>query len=267
MPGGTGEHPAGARSGRAPPVGGLLPRRQPGASSPVRARSSPGTANDRRRAVALFAEDLAAWRAEQGCPALLSAQGEAWDEDPSRAAVARLPGPRETAPDSRWSRDPASKRERRQVFLDVLGQPVCRAAAPALGRRGRDGRAAATARRSCRSGSRPGGRPSASTRSALNAANAFSSFREDRSGVANAGGAPRRRRAHPRGAPDARRTARRRTGAGSSSTTRRSTVSRASRRPSTIRDGRVRLPGGDGGGRRAGRTSSARRRPTGRSSS
>ncbi len=80
--------------------------------------------NERRRAVTLFAEDLAAWRAEQGCPALLSAQGEAWKK--TRDALKWL-GFRVRGDGPGFEVEPRSgvEEERRQEFLAVLlGRPV-----------------------------------------------------------------------------------------------------------------------------------------------
>lgn len=83
----------------------------------------PWDKNERRRAVALFAKDLAEWRAEQGCPAVLSARGEAWAK--TRSALAWL-GYRVSGEGPGFEAEPRSgpENERRQVFLDVLGQPA-----------------------------------------------------------------------------------------------------------------------------------------------
>ncbi|MBK9089487.1 MAG: hypothetical protein IPL90_10735 [Holophagales bacterium] len=110
---------------------GLGGRRPPGdffleVNRAFLAGSSPFEAwdkNERRRAVALFAEDLAAWRAEQGCPALLSARGEAWKK--TRRALTWL-GFRVRGDGPGFEAEPRSgvEEERRQAFLDVLGRPV-----------------------------------------------------------------------------------------------------------------------------------------------
>jgi hypothetical protein len=91
------------------------------------AESSPHEAWDkveRRRAVAFFAEDLAAWRSEQGCPAVLSAQGEGWKK--ARAALRWL-GFRVRGDGPGFQVEPrfGAEEERRQAFLTVLlGRPV-----------------------------------------------------------------------------------------------------------------------------------------------
>lgn len=79
---------------------------------------------ERRRAVVLFAEDLAAWRAEQGCPAQLSARGESWKK--TRDALKWL-GFRVRGDGPGFDVEPrlGAEEERRQAFLDVLlGRPV-----------------------------------------------------------------------------------------------------------------------------------------------
>ena len=78
--------------------------------------------SDARRKVAEFADDLAAWKAEQGCPALLTTAPDAWKK--TRRALdwlgfrVRGDGPGFTA---ERREDPES--QRRQLFLDLLGAP------------------------------------------------------------------------------------------------------------------------------------------------
>ncbi len=83
----------------------------------------PWEKNGRRRAVALFAKDLAEWRAGQGCPAVLSARGEAWAK--TRGALEWI-GYRVSGDGPGFEAEPRSgaENERRQAFLGVLGQPA-----------------------------------------------------------------------------------------------------------------------------------------------
>ena len=78
--------------------------------------------SDARRKVAEFSDDLASWKGEQGCPALLSARPEAWKG--TRRALAwlgwRVRGEGEGFTAER--RDDAES-QRRQLFLDLLGVP------------------------------------------------------------------------------------------------------------------------------------------------
>ncbi|HYN40791.1 MAG TPA: hypothetical protein VE129_03365, partial [Thermoanaerobaculia bacterium] len=78
--------------------------------------------SDRRRAVVAFVEDLADWKAAQGCPAVLSTRPEAWDG--TRRALEWL-GYRVRGEGPGFEVEPRADAEsqRRQAFLDVLGQP------------------------------------------------------------------------------------------------------------------------------------------------
>jgi len=76
---------------------------------------------DRRSAVASFAMDLDDWRERQGCPALLSTRPEAWDA--TRRALQWL-GYRIRGEGAAFEAEPLDSADalRRQAFLDVLGQ-------------------------------------------------------------------------------------------------------------------------------------------------
>ncbi|MBK9374221.1 MAG: hypothetical protein IPN03_10950 [Holophagales bacterium] len=75
---------------------------------------------DRRSAVAAFAKDLEEWRERQGCPTLLSTKPEAWDG--TRRALQWL-GYRIRGEGAGFEAEPLDSAEalRRQAFLDVLG--------------------------------------------------------------------------------------------------------------------------------------------------
>lgn len=79
--------------------------------------------SEKRKAVVAFAEDLADWRTEQGCPAILSARPEGREK--TLRALAWL-GYRVRGEGPGFQAEPRADAtsQRRQAFLDVLGQPA-----------------------------------------------------------------------------------------------------------------------------------------------
>ena len=76
--------------------------------------------SDRRRAVVFFAEDFAEWKSAHGCPALLSTRPGAWDG--TRRALGWLGyRVRGDGPGFKAEPLPDAEAQRRQGFLDILG--------------------------------------------------------------------------------------------------------------------------------------------------
>jgi hypothetical protein len=85
--------------------------------------ADPWSKSEKRQAVVSFAEDLAEWKEKQGCPAILSTSPRAWEG--TRRALGWL-GYRVRGEGPGFEAEPVAEPEavRRQTFLDVLGQPA-----------------------------------------------------------------------------------------------------------------------------------------------
>ena len=85
--------------------------------------ADPWSRSEKRKSVVSFAEDLEEWKEKLGCPVILSTRPEAWDG--TRRALGWL-GFRVRGEGPGFEAEPLADPQavRRQVFLDVLGQPA-----------------------------------------------------------------------------------------------------------------------------------------------